>query len=171
MRKVLLTFIAIVSFSTIAMAQFRIGKAPENPPERIVEKQRMEQMNKDGHTESYGLQSDRNVPSLQYKYCEIVGTGKFMSFKVNIQIDYGQVFNMKETKSRILVDENGKQLVFNSMVDAMNVMGSYGWEFVQAYAVGDAKDGYVYHWLLKKDLSKFPEGSVEEIWERFQPQN
>ena len=32
MRKVLLTFIAIISFSTIAMAQFRIGKAPERAP-------------------------------------------------------------------------------------------------------------------------------------------
>lgn len=37
MRKVLLTFIAIISFSTIAMAQFRIGKAPDTPSVPEVE--------------------------------------------------------------------------------------------------------------------------------------
>lgn len=34
-----------------------------------------------------------------------------------------------------MVDETGKNIVFNSMVDAMNFMGKLGWEFEQAYVV------------------------------------
>ena len=38
------------------------------------------------------------------------------------------------------------------MVDAMNFMGKNGWKFIQAYTIGDSKSGYVYRWLLYKDI-------------------
>ena len=50
-----------------------------------------------------------------------------------------------------LVDENGKKITFNSMVDAMNYMGKLGWEFEQAYVV-TTNNQNVYHWLLSKDV-------------------
>lgn len=50
-------------------------------------------------------------------------------------------------------DENGKNIEFNSMVDAMNYFGKQGWEFVQAYAVTMGNQN-VYHWLLKKKYLK-----------------
>ena len=55
------------------------------------------------------------------------------------------------------VDENGKPMLFNSMVDAMNFMAGLGWKFEAAYVIsmpnpmGGAQ--HVYHWLLSKDIT------------------
>ena len=52
-----------------------------------------------------------------------------------------------------MVDADGKVQEFNSMVDAMNYMGTLGWEFEQAYIVtmgSGAGASNVYHWLLSK---------------------
>ena len=52
-----------------------------------------------------------------------------------------------------MVDADGKVQEFNSMVDAMNYMGTLGWEFEQAYVVtvgSGAGASNVYHWLLSK---------------------
>ena len=80
-------------------------------------------------------------------FCELVGTQKFLSAKVTVEIDMGQ--NPYENSK--LVDENGKKITFNSMVDAMNYMGKLGWEFEQAYVV-TTNNQNVYHWLLSKDV-------------------
>jgi hypothetical protein len=42
------------------------------------------------------------------------------------------------------------------MIDALNFMGKGGWEFVQAYTVGNAQSGYIYHFLLKKQSNTIP---------------
>lgn len=84
----------------------------------------------------------------QFAYCELVGISKFMSTKVSIVVDFGQA-----DKDKRLKDENGKAKTFNSMVDALNYMGSQGWEFVQAYAVTEGSQN-VYHFLLKKEINK-----------------
>lgn len=81
-------------------------------------------------------------------YCEIVGAST--SFfgnrsEVVINIDLGQLSTWRTDDT--LVDENGEKIVFNSMVDAMNYMGSLGWDFEQAYVVSHG-DSNVYHWLL-----------------------
>jgi hypothetical protein len=84
----------------------------------------------------------------KYVYCEIVGTAKFFSDQVTINIDYGQEKGYWE-QDRIK-DDNGKVKLFNSMIDALNFMGDQGWEFVQAYAVTEGNTGKVYHYLLKR---------------------
>jgi len=91
-----------------------------------------------------------------YVYCEIVGTAGLLSTKVKIDIDYGQEVSFWN-QDRRLKDENGKSIKFNSMVDALNYMGTLGWEFVQAYVVTIPSMGSqqnVYHWLLKRELLK-----------------
>lgn len=82
-------------------------------------------------------------------YCELVGTQKLLSSKCTVQVDFGQ----NQFQNNKLVDENGKKLTFNSMVDAMNFMGELGWEFEQAYVVtvgSGASAQNVYHWLLSR---------------------
>ena len=95
-------------------------------------------------------------------YCEIVGTAKGLK-EVTVAIDFGQegamrknVFGGSALRNR-LVDENGKPLTFNSMVDAMNFMAELGWKFEAAYAVTMSSMGgvqNVYHWLLSKDVAE-----------------
>ena len=100
------------------------------------------------------------LPTLQAKkvYAELVGTQKgLFSKKVKVRVDFGQSVSFWKVGDMILVDENGKDIVFNSMVDAMNFMGGNGWEFVQAYTVSEGNEN-VYRWLMMKDVN-----SDEEI--------
>lgn len=86
-------------------------------------------------------------------YCELVGSPGLFSSKVKVTIDFGQETSYwKGSKDQQLVDADGNDIKFNSMVDAMNFMGKNGWKFVQAYTIGDGENGYVYHWLLYKDV-------------------
>jgi hypothetical protein len=97
-----------------------------------------------------------------YVYCELLGIGKFMSNKLTIQVDFGQKTSFwKGGSDKILKDENGGAIVFNSMVDAMNYFGAVGWEFVQAYVV-TTNNQHVYHWLLKKEITAEEAKEVEE---------
>ena len=84
----------------------------------------------------------------KYVYCEIVGTSKFLSTKVNVVVDYGEAHSFFQDR-RIIDEQTGEVAKFNSMVDALNYMGDKGWEFVQAYDIGSG-GSFVYHWLLKK---------------------
>jgi len=90
----------------------------------------------------------------EYVYCQIVGTGKMFSTKVSVQIDFGQATSFwKGGAEKVLRDETGKRVDFNSMVDALNFMGAKGWEFVQAYAI-TVNQQNVYHFLMKMSKAK-----------------
>lgn len=92
-------------------------------------------------------QTSEQIEQVEYTYCELLGTRKFLSTKIIVEIDFGQA-NSFWKNNRLLKDENGKAVSFNSMVDAMNFMGSLGWEFVQAFVITEGNEN-VYHWLLK----------------------
>jgi hypothetical protein len=89
-------------------------------------------------------------------YCEIVGTLKFMSSKIVVDVDFGQQRAMASNNK--LVGEDGKPIQFESMVDAMNHMGEMGWRFEQAYVVTMGQVN-VYHWLLSKDVLEGEDGT------------
>ncbi len=95
-----------------------------------------------------------------YVYCELVGTGKLLSKKVTVQADFGQQTSFWKGVDYIR-DADGKRIEFNSMVDAMNFMGTQGWEFVQAYVVTTGSQN-VYHWLLKKEIDAEEKKELEE---------
>lgn len=87
-------------------------------------------------------------------FCELLGTGKLFSNKVTVTVDFGQETSFwLGASNQYLVDDNGKAIKFNSMVDAMNYMGKRGWEFEQAYVVTIGNQN-VYHWLLSKEVTQ-----------------
>ena len=86
----------------------------------------------------------KEYPNQTEQYCMLMATEKFLSLKVNIVVDFG------EEKKQTLKDENGKDISFNSVVDALNYMNSKGWEFVNAYAISAGSSGTIYHFLMKK---------------------
>lgn len=95
-------------------------------------------------------------------YAELLGSQKgLFSKKVKVNVDFGQEVSFWKSGDMRLVSEDGSDIVFNSMVDAMNFMGKCGWKFVQAYVVTEGNQN-VYHWLLSKEVS-----SEEEIKEGF----
>jgi hypothetical protein len=84
----------------------------------------------------------------RYVYCELVGMAKFLSTKVTVSVDYGEERSFFQD-NRMRDEQTGKVTSFNSMVDALNYMGTKGWEFEQAYVVTTGNQN-VYRWLLKK---------------------
>jgi hypothetical protein len=102
----------------------------------------------------YTLSNGQDIKSdsTKFTYCELVGTGRLLSNKVTVQIDFGQVTKFF-SDNRYKDPTTGKPVIFNSMIDALNFMGKDGWEFVQAYIVTEGSgtgSQNVYHFLLKK---------------------
>ncbi|MBC8464356.1 MAG: hypothetical protein H8D62_01640 [Bacteroidetes bacterium] len=98
-------------------------------------------------------QSVNGIPiqEIDVEYIQIVGTSKLLSTKVSIQIDFGQATKfMKGGKEKIVTDENGKLVQFNSMIDALNFMSKNGYSFESAYALTIGNQN-VYHFLLRKE--------------------
>ncbi len=110
-----------------------------------------------------GLAIGQASAQTQKMYCQIVGTQKFAKDAVTVAIDFGQEGALRKSAlggsahANRMVDETGKPIEFNSMVDAMNYMGTLGWSFEQAYVVtmasGMGGGQNVYHWLLSKDAA------------------
>ena len=93
--------------------------------------------------------SNQNVVRTE-EYCMILATGKFLSTKVTISIDFGQ--ERRFFSDNRYKDENGQVQTFNSVIDALNYMNSQGWEFVNAYVITVASQN-VYHYVMKRKIN------------------
>jgi hypothetical protein len=93
------------------------------------------------------------VSEIDSPFVELVGTDKIFSNKITVEMDFGQNNKLWSSKDTRVLDENGKDVVFNSMVDAMNFMSINGYKFETAYVVsipsGSGQQN-VYHWLMSK---------------------
>lgn len=98
-------------------------------------------------------------------YCEIKGVEKELSSGLKIVFDFGNnpvysAWGGLKSKQK-LVDENGDEIPFNSMVDAGNYMSDKGWNFLQAYTSVYSSQAIV-HWIFYKDAES-PEKAIEGI--------
>jgi len=93
--------------------------------------------------------NDIPINEIDVEYIQIIGTSKLLSNKVTIQIDFGQENKYWSNKDTQVKDENGKLLVFNSMIDSLNFLSENGYEFVNAYAITIGSQN-VYHYMLRK---------------------
>lgn len=85
------------------------------------------------------------------QYCQVIATPRLLSNKVTIDIDFGDEKSFwRDTR---LKTEGGKLKKFNTIIDAMNYMGSEGWIFINAYPVRMA-DTEIYHFAFKKQFVK-----------------
>lgn len=93
--------------------------------------------------------NDQPLSEIDVDYVQIVGTSKLLSQKLTIEIDFGQENRLFKSRDTQLKDETGKNLVFNSMIDALNFMSRNGYEFIDAYTLTQGNNN-VYHYLLKR---------------------
>lgn len=93
--------------------------------------------------------NDVPIKDIDVNYIQIVGTSKLFSNKVTVEIDFGQENKFWTAKDTQIKDKDGKLLVFNSMIDALNFFSKNGYEFIDAYAITIGKQN-VYHYMLKK---------------------
>ncbi len=113
------------------------------------------------------------IPASKRVYAELSASSRLFSSKVNVAIDFGQSTSWLGAMSEsMIVDKNGKEIKFNSMIDAMNYLGQFGWKFAQAYVVphGGKEDvGGTVHWILYKDVddySQITEGFITKRQQR-----
>ncbi|MGN0003197.1 MAG: hypothetical protein ACI35V_07170 [Sphingobacterium composti] len=89
----------------------------------------------------------------KYEYCEILSKSRLLSSKPKITVDFGQAYSFWKDK-RVLKDENGKAIQFNSSIDALNYMASFGWELVNTYSIIDSDDYKTFYYVLKRELTE-----------------
>ena len=91
-------------------------------------------------------------------YCEVKGIEKTLTSGLKIIFDFGtsQSYNAwGDLRGKLkFVDEQGKEIEFNSMVDAANYMVDKGWTFQQAYS-STYSGKPVIHWIFYKDSENF----------------
>ena len=98
-------------------------------------------------------------PAAKRVYAQLSCEQQLFSTKVKVSIDFGQstswLSSMSESR---LVDRNGKEIKFNSMIDALNYLTQFGWRFAQAYVMpkGNRDDiGGTTYWILYKDVDDY----------------
>lgn len=97
-------------------------------------------------------------------YSEVKGIEKELTSGLKIIFDFGQnasysAFGLSSDAKP--VDEEGKVIKFNSMVDAANYMVQKGWTFQQAYSSSYGGKP-VDHWIFYKDANS-PEEARQGI--------
>jgi hypothetical protein len=76
------------------------------------------------------------LTEIKSDYIEIRAVRKSFSEKVFISLEYGQkVFDL--SVNTYIKDDNRKDLEFNSLIDAVNKLKSYGYELFQVYTIQD----------------------------------
>lgn len=86
------------------------------------------------------------------QYCEVISTTRFLSSKMDIYINYGEVRSVWKDNS--LKDEDGKIKKFNSTIDALNFLGKLGWKLINMFPDPIANGIIYYHYFFKKEFSK-----------------
>lgn len=90
--------------------------------------------------------NDIPISEINENYIQIVGFQKMMSAKLTISVDLGQARGFGNDNR--IKDENGRPLIFESMVDALNFFSKYNYNFVDSYAMSAGNQNVV-HFLLK----------------------
>ena len=104
-------------------------------------------------TMTYGqvIVEDVDINDLGIKYCQLIGVNESpFDQQFVIDIDYGQKF--KPFQSQLVKGSDGKAVIFNNMIDALNFMEENGWEYINDYAVSPGGN-LIYHYLLKRKKS------------------
>lgn len=94
------------------------------------------------------------VQKTKIVYAELLGVNTNLlglGTNVTVQVDFGEKNGLFNDGKNSLVDEDGKVIKFNSMVDGMNYMGAHGWKFETAYVVTINKQNVI-HWLMSKEI-------------------
>ena len=102
-------------------------------------------------------------PAARRVYAQLSSEEQIFSSKVKVSIDFGQstswLTSMSESR---LVDKDGKEIKFNSMIDALNYLTQFGWRFAQAYVVPSGSGGKdsmsissKTYWILYKDVDDY----------------
>ena len=72
-------------------------------------------------------------------YCMVTPVKANFSNQINLTIDYGQI-DKKVFTWTYLVDESDKRVLFNSPMEALNILYQMGWDVKEVISVKDGED-------------------------------
>ncbi len=100
-------------------------------------------------------QTVNNIPikDINVEYIEIVGYGRLFSNKVDVDLDFGQNTKFFSGKNDLIIlDEKGKVVKFNSVIDALNFMSANGYPLQHVYTMNNPEDNStIVHYILRKN--------------------
>lgn len=102
------------------------------------------------------VKAEEPVPKQKPIYCEIIGRANPAYIKDGVIFDIGQ--KTSAVRYNWIKDAEGKNMKFGSMIEALNYVSQFGWEFVQAYT--SAEDNGATHYILKLNTENL---SQEEL--------
>ena len=79
---------------------------------------------------------NKKLSEIDVDYIEIEAVSRLFTTSMFIELDYGQKTKLLTVDDRI-TDENGINIEFNSMIDALNFMSKYGYEFLSTVPILD----------------------------------
>ncbi len=89
-------------------------------------------------------------------FCEI-SSFPFLGNKCKVTMDFGQYSKVRLTTSnQLIIEKDGSDKEFNTLIDALNFLVANGWEFVQAYSVDDS-ERFILKWNATKGDPFIPE--------------
>ena len=85
-------------------------------------------------------------------FCDLVSTRKFLGTDEIITVNYGSRDSIwKNEKMFSIMPSDLKK--YNSVIDALNYMGSEGWKEISSYS--SSQNSYIVkHYILKKEIKK-----------------
>jgi|LakMenEpi03Aug12_release.lakeMendotaPanAssembly.Ray.scaffolds.fasta_scaffold1330191_2 hypothetical protein len=90
-----------------------------------------------------------DITNLNVQYIQLVGASRILNInEVVINVDYGQDLKWNSPVQTIK-GPDGKNMSFESMIDALNYFDANGYDFVSRETVTVGQQN-VYHYLLKR---------------------
>tara|TARA_B000000475_G_C15821942_1_gene376133 strand:- start:158 stop:667 length:510 start_codon:yes stop_codon:yes gene_type:complete len=85
-------------------------------------------------------------------FCDLISKKKFLSTEETIMVNYGTRDSLWiDKKIYTLINKDLKR--YNSIIDALNYMGSEGWKTINTYS--SSQNSYtIEHYILKKEIKK-----------------
>lgn len=90
-------------------------------------------------------------------YCSVRGGNGTRLFdpRITLVVDFGQP-DKELFSNNNLKDEQGKDMLFNSVIDGINYLATFGWEVQQVYVKPHGSDGdtsSTTYYLLRKEIN------------------
>jgi len=100
-------------------------------------------------------QPSTSIDSVFWRYAEISGIMGGFSSKLKVEVNYGENVTGWFRTPEMLVDSvTGKQVKYNSMIDALNSMSVQGWELVQSYFTDEAGGLKTLHFIIRREEAR-----------------
>lgn len=112
-----------------------------------------------------GYAQDKGPGIVKKFYIEITGEVNPINHSISVNLNLGKLLSRRTGLSPADMQRASRDLNFDSMVDAMNLLAANGWTLEQSYVVTSNKKSVIY-WVASKSVQ-----NPLELLDGFAPKN